>query len=287
VQLLAERVAGCGRHVPRSEILAAVQNSLACPWQPRGQATGFAPAAKWPEPNSEQIEAIVQEGAGLADLWETSPIRIEEDREQAETILDRLFPGNPLLCCGRSQSSFDTKPRADWRGQLGQLQFIVPSPMSARLGRKKNPQPGQRELSAHTLDNTGPRRFLVVECDFSLYARDGRTETKFTPLLRRQAQNGMRPADICAAVLLHLAQRAPLVLAFHSGGKSIHGWFYCSGQPEDKLLRFMRYGVSLGADPATWTRSQFVRIPEGKRDSGEPQTVYFFNAKPLEVPRYV
>ena len=143
VQLLTERVVTCGRHVPRSEIVAAVQSSLTCSWQPRGPAAAFGPGAKWPEPNLERLEAIAEEGAGLANLWETSPTRIADDPEPAEAILDRLFPGNPLLCCGRSQSAFDTQPRVDWRGQLARLQFIVPSPMSARLGRKKNPQPGQ------------------------------------------------------------------------------------------------------------------------------------------------
>lgn len=284
VRLLSERVASCGRHVPHTEITAAVRSSLDCAWQPLGRAGPAGSAAKWPEPNPEQIE-VVQQGAGLADLWEMSPTRIEGDREQVEAILDQLFPGNPLLCCGHSQSEFDTKPLTDWRGQLSQLQFIVPNPMSARRGRKKNPQPGQSVWSAHTLDNTGLRRFLVVECDFSLYARDGRTETKLAPWLHRQAQSGITIADICVAVLLHLAHCAPLVLAVHSGGKSLHGWFYCDGQPEDKLLRFMRYAVSLGADPATWTRSQFVRMPEGTRDNGRRQTVYFFNSKPLEVPR--
>ena len=63
----------------------------------------------------------------------------------------------------------------------------------------------------------------------------------------------------------------------HSGGKSLHGWFFCAGQPEERLLRLMRYAVSLGADPATWTRSQFVRVPDGTRDNGKRQAVYLFN----------
>lgn len=50
-----------------------------------------------------------------------------------------------------------------------------------------------------------------------------------------------------------------------------------AGQPEERLRRFMRYAVALGADRATWTRSQFVRMPDGTRDNGERQTVYFFN----------
>jgi len=50
-----------------------------------------------------------------------------------------------------------------------------------------------------------------------------------------------------------------------------------TGQPEERLHRFMRYAVSLGADRATWTRSQFVRMPDGTRDNCKAQTVYFFN----------
>jgi hypothetical protein len=88
--------------------------------------------------------------------------------------------------------------------------------------------------------------------------------------------------DEQAAVLLHLAERAPLAVAVHSGSKSIHGWFYCLGQSEEKLRSFMQYAVSLGADRATWTRSQFVRMPDGTRANGKRQAVYFFNP---EVPR--
>jgi len=83
--------------------------------------------------------------------------------------------------------------------------------------------------------------------------------------------------DEQSAVLLHLAERAPLALAVHSGSKSVHVWFYSAGQSEERLRTFMRYAVSLGADQATWTRSQFVRMPGGTRQGGEPQTVYFFN----------
>jgi hypothetical protein len=82
-------------------------------------------------------------------------------------------------------------------------------------------------------------------------------------------------------MLLHLAKRAPLAIAVHSGSKSIHGWFYCTGQAEEKLRRFMQYAVSLGADRATWTRSQFVRMPDGTRDNIKCQAVYFFNPEVL------
>ena len=67
--------------------------------------------------------------------------------------------------------------------------------------------------------------------------------------------------DEHAALLVHLAGHAPFVCAAHSGGKSLHGWFNVEGEDEEKTRGFVRYAVSLGADPATWTRSQFVRMP--------------------------
>lgn len=258
VTLLENRVQGCGRHVSRKEIEDAVKNALVCAWQPNKKAAPVQSAAKWPKVNQEQREAIVRDGGGLADLWELSRPRIEDNRQHTEEIVDKLFPGNPLLCCGESSQEFDTRPREGWRGELSTLQLIVPSPMSALLGRKKNPKPGESEWSAHTLDNTGTRRFLICEFD-----------------------TGM--TDEHAALLIHLAGYAPLVCAVHSGGKSLHGWFYVHGQPDAKVEKFFRYAISLGADRATWTPSQFVRMPDGTRDNGNRQTVFFLNFKPMET----
>ena len=83
--------------------------------------------------------------------------------------------------------------------------------------------------------------------------------------------------DQQAAILLHLATIAPMALVLHSGGKSLHGWFYFEGVQEQETSRFMKYAVSLGADPNLWGRSQFVRMPDGIRDTGKRQAVYFFN----------
>lgn len=251
VALLEARLVNCGRHVPRMEIVSAVQSSLACAWRPGQKSSGFQPSLKWPPLNPERRANIIRDGGGLSDLWEMSPIRLESSHAQTEMIVDRLFPCNPLLCCGKSSKEFDTCLRNDWRGQLSQLQMIVPSPMRAPTGLTQD----GRE-SAHALDNTGPRRFLVVEFD-----------------------NGT--IDEHAAVLIHLARYAPMVLAVYSGGKSLHGWFNCEGQPEETVLKFFRYAVSLGADSRLWTRSQFCRMPDGTRDNGNRQTVFYLNYRPL------
>jgi len=129
--------------------------------------------------------------------------------------------------------------------------------MSAATGLTKD-----GKESAHTLANTGPRRFLICEFDTG------------TP-------------DEHAALLIHLAGYAPLVCAVHSGGKSLHGWFFVHGQPEEKVLKFFRYAVSLGGDPATWTRSQFVRMPDGTRDNGSRQAVFFLSFKPMENNEHI
>ena len=270
IGLLGQRVAGCGRLVSQKEITDAVQNSVGYTWpmsaagrQPtavidrRYSGLGAAPpalagtAGPRSELNVEARRLITRCGGGLADLWELSEPRLENDGVHAEAIIDRLFPGNPLLCCGWSSRKFDTRPREDWRGELAGMALIVPSPMTSVLGQTRDGR-----VSRHTLANTGARRFLVCEFDSGT-------------------------VDEQAALLLHLATLAPLVCAVHSGGKSLHGWFLVDGKREFTVLHFFRYAVSLGADPATWTRSQFVRMPDGTRDDGKRQPVYFLNYGPL------
>ena len=251
IALLERRVADCGRRVSRSEIVSAVQNSIACAWQP-GRATAGLPVGTWPKVNTEQREAIIRNGGGLVDLWEASPVRFEDNAAHSEPIIDALFPGSPLLCAGRNNYDFATRSRQEWRGKLTALQLIVPSPMSAVTGITQ-----QGKESEHTLNNTGARRFLVIEFD-------------------------QGNVDEHATLLLHLAARAPLALVVHSGNKSLHGWFYCAGQAEERLERFMRYTVSLGADRATWPRLQFVRMPDGTRQNHKRQTVYFFNPEVIK-----
>ena len=127
-------------------------------------------------------------------------------------------------------------------------------------------------MSGTRKSNTGPDRFLVVEFDFN-----STNSTEEGRLLERLAIEGQDLRDLCAALLLHLAEKAPLALAVYSGGKSLHGWFYCAGIAEEKVLGFFGYAVSLGADSANWNRSQFARMPDGLRENGKRQAVYFFN----------
>lgn len=251
VDLLTAAVDGCGRQVPQSEILAAVESARECAWQPNGNGpVTTKPAPKWPEVNQLARSAAIQSAKmTLADLWESSPIYCTQDSTDAEFFADELFPGNPLLCVGLSNSDFTTAPRESFRGRLSEMSLIVPSPMSALTGKRKK----DGKESPHTLANTGPRRYLITEFDSGT-------------------------SDEQAALIWHLRQFAPLVMVVHSGGKSLHAWWDCQSNDDSVTGRFMRYAVSLGADPATWTRVQFVRVPQGWRaDKGKRQEVYFFN----------
>jgi hypothetical protein len=247
-EILRAVTVGCGRFVREREIYRAVENSKGAAWGAPGRGPCCTPA--WPKINAEQREAVIASmGVELVDLWEMSPIRLAANHAHSEEIIDVLYSDNPLLCCGKSNSDFATRSREEWRGHLREQQLIVPSPMIARTGRTQD-----NKESEHCLANTGQRRFLVIE-------QDGAT------------------IDEQAAILLHLAERAPLAVVVHSGSKSLHGWFYCDGKPEVRLRSFMRYAITLGADRATWTGSQFVRMPDGTRADGRRQTVYFYNPR--------
>ena len=236
---------------PANEIETAVQKVYATTERIVSKSYGPGPK-RWPAVNREQIEAIVSaRPACVADLWEESPVRLDGDTAQTAAVLPILFPGDPLLCVG-SKSDFETDHLSALADRAHTLEQIVPSPMLAKYGRT---QAGH--LSQHSLEATGPRRFVVIEGD----KIDG------API----------PKDTQAAILLHLAERAPLALVVDSAGKSLHGWFFCAGADEDKLRRFFAYAVSLGADSGLWTRNQFARMPDGTRDNGKRQSILYFN----------
>jgi hypothetical protein len=216
---------------PPSEITDALRSA-------RGERSRLTP--RWSPVNPAAIAEIVKTGPTLVELVSRSPEPIQfVPQSRAELFIDALFPGNRLLCVGASNTQFYTDTRETFRGHLHARSLIVPSPMSSQRGLTK-----QRKLSYHSEANTGPRRFLVVEFD-----------------------NGT--LDQQAALLWHFAKFAPLAMVVFSGSKSAHSWYFCDGQPEDKLRRFFDYAVSLGADPRTWSRSQFVRLADGKRSDGK------------------
>jgi hypothetical protein len=224
---------------------------------------------KWPERDYKLLEQIVFEYPGVYDIWEQSPVRFVDEDAYTEYCIDCLFPGNPLLCAGQSSSKFQTKTRQEWRRELSSLQLIVPSAMSAPLGLTKD-----KHYSAHSLANTGLRMYLVVECDYSP------KNPEWAPHIQRWLSKGISIGDACASVLWYLHERAPLTMVVSSGGKSLHGWFNSWNVEEKKLRHFAACAYRLGGDLATFRNpSQFVRMPDGTRDTGARQTVYYLNVE--------
>jgi hypothetical protein len=248
--MLRKAVKGCGRDVPNKEIWEAIKNSKRAAWKPGVSAKGKASGAhSWPSVNLELRQSAVDSSAvqTLEDLNRESPVDCNP-QPRTEDIIDALMPGNPLICVGKDKSKFWTRHREDFRGSLASYPLIVPSAMRAFKGKVK----GEDRHSAHTLDNTGPRQYLITEFD--------------------SGDN-----DEQAALIWHLSQAAPLAMVVHSANKSLHAWWECAGQDESDLKRFMKHAVLLGADKVTWTRSQFVRMPGGLRDGSRPQRIHYFD----------
>lgn len=218
-----------------------------------GKGTGALPNSKsptFPKVNPEAVEEALARSQfkSLADLRAASQLIPSEG--VSDFILDHLYPGNPLLCMGDSPYSFGTVLREEVRGQLRYVSLIVPSPMTSYYGHKKS----DGELSPHTEDNTGPRKILVCEFD------------------------GGQSLDHQASLIGWLANFAPLVCVCFSGGKSLHASFNVAGHPEEAVLKFFKYSVSLGADQRMWSRSQFCRLPGGyNHDKDQVQEVHYLN----------
>jgi hypothetical protein len=268
--VLEQATAGYHRAMKPNEIEDAVRNSRDHIGDPE-----YRPSP-WPIRDYDEIFRVVSSGPSAADLQARLPSP-EDDENWAEPVIDALFPGNPLLCVGKSTYDFRTKAREEWRGWMRGQQLIVPSAMIAQFGTTKD---GKK--SEHCLSNTGERLFLGVEFDFKAITSAGDDWGGHERWLMKWAKDkGKTEADLCAALHAHLSGYRRLALVVHSGGRSLHGWYPCQGETKERLERFMRFAVSLGADPATWTKSQFVRVPDGKRNNGKRQRILYFNPAAL------
>ncbi len=238
------------------------------------------PAFPKATPCWQRIVDVVKGGMRLADLWEASPVRIDEDAPDTEGFIDALFPGNPLLCVARAcPAEAVTARRESFRGTLSESALIVPSPMSALTGLTQD----GRE-SARCLNNVGPRQYLVVEFDFKRTPQDKLALLSGDTLDAAQTVNalldtGLPSQELCAALGWHLAttHKGRLAAVVSSGGKSLHFWFDVRGVDETAIAAWFNVARRLGADPATFCRCQMVRLPEGRRDNGNRQLVIYFN----------
>lgn len=233
------------RIVPDREIHGALQSAK------ERMNGGIIATPRWPDYNQTLRDEIVrQEGVTMEQLGASS----EKQSQDPWFYLSQLYRPEEFVCLASQSNSFATMLRDAWQPWLAYYpyEYVNPSPMTAEFGLTK-----EGKASAHSLDNTGPKSYQVVEFDFGL-------------------------ANEHAAIIWHLARAAKLVLVTYSGGKSLHGWFNVRGWSEPETLAFFRSAVELGADPKMWSRCQFARLPAGRNTkTGRQQTVIIFEPKHL------
>jgi hypothetical protein len=232
------------RHLQPREAADAVERAYSAKLD---SSIKFERIPELPEWNSRETARLYQEaGTTVQDLIDASPVQNPASIDPRE-ILEQLFPDPAgLLCIGESKYKFLTASLKE-HDRLDEKQFVTPAFMSAIHGETL-----EGKLSMHSKANTGERRFIV--CDFD------------SP-----------PPEEHAAIIAHLDGFRPLTMALSSGGKSLHAWFPVTGSIEDDRL-FWRLCIALGADPALFrNHSQFVRLPNGTRDNGKPQSVIYLN----------
>lgn len=237
------------RFTPDREILSAIQYAYEVT-----PSTGTERVRPWPMPNrtlqAECKRLSARRGWSLEALRESSAFELDymAKVEPLYFLKELMGSGDRLVCVGVGVSKFETAPMVEFGDRLRLYEFVVPNAMSALEGKRKS----DGELSAHTLDNTGPRQNIVVEFD------DGAS------------------LDEQAARHIWLSEFRKLRLVVFSGSKSLHGWYEAQNETDDR--KFMEEAVRLGGDPKTWLRSQFVRLPNGQREDGTIQRVEFFDA---------
>jgi hypothetical protein len=269
--VLAMATARSDRRVPRREIHDAVINSEAVAWQQKdfsggdrrsvqpsnpntsramggyvdSSASSAAENLRWPQLTprlrNSMIAAAARSGIeSLYDLWESSPTRVP--RLVADDWIDILFPDAEWLCLAVDHpATARSRRREQWSfGPADECGLIVPSPMTGPGGIGLD---GRR--THRCLDNTGPRRWLVIEFD--------------SGSIDEQAALHWQLRASCAVV-----GWPRLALAVHSAGKSLHGW-YGPVENEELARELMGYAASLGADTAGWNRCQLMRLPGGVR----------------------
>ncbi len=189
------------------------------------------------------LAGIVERGADFteAELWESSPVRIDWTPEQdAVEVLRRLYQPTDRLFIG---TRYDTGVEyvltvADWlkRFERGAKlpEHIIPNPLTGEQGLTKEGKPSYRAD-----DCVAQFRFAVVEFDE----------------MRRDQQ-----------IRFWAGVKLPVVALLDSAGKSVHGWIKINAvntadwqrRVEGNLFAML---TAIGADKACKNEARLSRMP--------------------------
>jgi hypothetical protein len=185
-------------------------------------------------------QIITDYGKDPADLWEESPVRLQEDAKNDWRLLLQLFPQERVLWIGDVKDSCD-EHADDQRKEYCRRRF-----RSVRDWLLEEKAPGQftcpslfrAGVHSRSNDNVVSRPFLVVESD-SL----GKTEVM--------------------AIFNWMREFMRMRAMVDTAGKSLHGWF---DFPSDACLAELRVILpALGCDEALFKASQPCRLPGARR----------------------
>jgi hypothetical protein len=241
------------------------------------------PRAKKGKPSVRAINKLAKGAQGkYQQFLDTIADQIASGKLQPipplEEIIDRMYPGNPLLCrAAVYQAWARTGQREDIRGVEKEFEWLVPSPMSKVTGYTKEGKPGSHRCR----DNAGPRIYIPLDFDLSEINGLGVSIEKWKG-------KGISIWDVQVAIIAHLAnegdpRQGPFMIV-NTGGKSLHSWYQISETfPEAMALDFLSRAISLGADKRAELPEQLFRFPGGTRKSeqGQPQTILFYDPKKL------
>lgn len=203
------------RHVPDSEIRQAVAKAF--------QSVNWQSPRTLPRRPSFDAGKLLRgimargDGAGEADLWELSPVRIDWPPEQdAVELLAKLYADTDrLFIGGRTDAGADhVCPVDEWITRLSSgapiPEHITPNPLTGEQGLTKDGNPSFRADSC-----VKQFRFAVLEFDAvpEPLREPGQPADTAWP---REAQ-----AQFWAGAL---AFKWPVAALIDSGGKSIHCW---------------------------------------------------------------
>ena len=193
-----------------------------------------------------------------------------------EQVIDEMYPGNPILCWASGRQWWmRTGHREAIRGVEHQLEWLVPSPMSALRGTAMS----GKENSVRCRDNAGPFRYMVIEFDFT---------EDFREHIDAWAKEGISTRDVQARLILWLAlegePRAWPFMIVDSGKKSLHTWYAIHERfTEEDAMDLLSRAIPLGADKHADQPEQFFRFPGGTRksDKSQPQPILYYDRNKL------
>lgn len=258
-----------GRRVPDKEIVDAVRKALtecrALSDRPRYTPSRRPQKPSPPFDGKTYMQSLLArgDGAGVADLWELSPFRIDWEPGPLDsiTLLESLYtPEDCLFIGGVYDKSVETVERQLTRIRAGNVAaHIIPNPVDGKQHASASGEPSCRCDHA-VIDH----RFCVVE--FDVMPKPDQLAFWYS---------------IIAGQLLHVA------CLIDSGGKSIHAWLRVNLPDATAWDHHIRHGLYhpdtgrmtiLGADRACQNPSRLSRLPGHYREEkGNWQRLLYLN----------